>query len=792
MLSWPRMSREIRKAAVLGAGTMGSRIAAHLANAGVETLLLDLPAPGDTPAERNAITAKALKGLAKSKPPAFFTEASAKKLSIGNFQDDMGRLADVDWIIEAVIEKFDVKRGLLDQVAQVRRPGSLVSSNTSGLPIAKLAEGYPDDFRRHWAGTHFFNPPRHMRLLELIPTPDTDPAVTADFEDFCDRRLGKVVVHAHDRPNFIANRIFLFAVMQTLKTMLDQGLTVEEVDALTGPLIGRPRMATFRLADFTGVDVCLYVAGNLYDLVPEDERREVYAPPEFLKQMVARGMVGDKAGQGFYKKDSKAPGGRLVLELSSLEYREPQQPAFESVARAMRIPDIGERLRTLFASDDRAGRFLWTTLSELFLYAANRIPEVCDDIVSLDTVMKGGFNWERGIFEMWTAAGVEPTVERMRSEGKPIPPLVERVLASPTKSFYAVDQGKPTYFDLQAGEQRPIPEKPGVLELARLRMAGAPVKSNPGASLWDIGDGVALLEFHSKANSLDSDVFEMLATAIDEVESRFDALVVGNQGENFSVGANLQMILGLIASGDWNELEAAVARVQGLIVSLASCRKPVVSAVHGQALGGGCEILLRSSHVQAAAESYIGLVEVGVGLIPAAGGCTEAMRRATAGLDESDDVTKETIGVFERIGMAQVASSAAEAKEFGYLRPTDDVTMNRDRLLAEAKKAAMALALAGYEPEEPKPILVGGRGVRAALELRLWMMRQAMWASDYDVLVGKKLANVLAGGDLTQTSFVSEEYMLGLEREAFLALCGEQKTRERIEHLLKTGKPLRN
>ncbi|MCB9383748.1 MAG: 3-hydroxyacyl-CoA dehydrogenase/enoyl-CoA hydratase family protein [Bryobacterales bacterium] len=782
----------MRKAAVLGAGTMGSRIAAHLANAGVETLLLDLPSPGEGPAARNAVAAKALKGLFKSRPPAFFTETSARRLSIGNFEDDMGRLANVDWIIEAVVERFDIKRQLLDKVSEVRRPGSLVSSNTSGLPIAKLAEGYPDDFRRNWSGTHFFNPPRHMRLLELIPTPETDPAVTAFLEDFCDKRLGKVVVQAHDRPNFIANRIFLFAVMQTIQTMLEQGLSVEEVDALTGQLIGRPRMATFRLADFTGVDICLYVASNLYELVPDDERRAVYAPPEFLKKMVAKGLIGDKAGQGFYKKDAKAPGGRLTLDLDTLEYREAQKPEFPALAEAMRTPDLGRRLQALFASDDRAAKFLWTTLSELFLYAANRIPEVCDDIVAMDTVMKGGFNWEMGIFEMWNAAGVESTVERMRGEGKQMPPLVERVLASPSKSFYSVDQGTPTYFDLASGEQRPVPQKAGVLELSRLRLQKAPVRSNPGASLWDLGDGVALLEFHSKANTLDGDVFEMLAASLDEVESRFDALVIGNQGANFSVGANLQMILGLIAGGDWNELEAAVARVQGLIVSLEACRKPVVAAVHGQALGGGCEILLRSSHVQAAAESYIGLVEVGVGLIPAAGGCTEMMRRATAGLDESDDVTKQTLHLFERIGMAKVASSAEEAQQWGYLSPGDDITMNRDRLLAEAKKAALALALAGYEPKEPQPILVGGRGVRAALELRLWMMRQAMWASDYDVTVGKRLANVLAGGDLTQPSFVSQEYMLGLEREAFLGLCGEQKTRERIEHLLKTGKPLRN
>ncbi|MBI1354199.1 MAG: 3-hydroxyacyl-CoA dehydrogenase [Acidobacteria bacterium] len=783
----------MKKAVVLGAGTMGSRIAAHLANAGVDCLLLDLPTPGaSTPAERSAVAAKALKALAKARPPAFFTAKAAEHLRVGNFEDDLERVADAEWVIEAVIEKFDVKRKLLEQVDRFRQPGSLVSSNTSGLPIAKLAEGLSADFQAHWLGTHFFNPPRHMRLLELIPTPATKPEVVDFVTEFCDRRLGKVVVRANDRPNFIANRIFLFAVMQTLHTMTEQGLTIEEVDALTGPLVGRPRMATFRLADFTGIDVCLYVARTLYELVPEDERREVYQPPDFLVQMVEKGIVGDKAGRGFNKKDSKAAGGRLVLDLETLQYRERIEPDFPEISDAKRLPTPGERVKAVLASDSRAGRFVWATLSELFLYAASRVPEVCDDIVALDAVMKSGFNWQRGIFELWNDIGVEETARRIEADGKPLPELVQRVLASPSKSFYGVQGTAPTYFDLASGEQRPIPPAPGSLELRRVRLASQPVEHNGSASVWDLGDGVALLELHSKANALDEAFFALFDAAMARTVRDFDALVIGNEGENFSVGANLQMILGLSLQSRWEELDQQLRLVQRLITGVRRMPKPVVAAIFSQTLAGGCEIALRADRVQAAAETYMGLVEVGVGLVPAAGGCAEVTRRYTAGLDAKDDVTAHMLSAFEMIGTAKVSNSAAEAREMRLLRASDGVTMNRDRLLAEAKKAAQGLATAGYEPPEETPILVGGRGVRAALELRLWMMRQAEWAGDYDVHVGKKLANVLAGGDLTEPAFVSEEYLLGLEREAFLSLCGEQKTQARIEHILKTGKPLRN
>ncbi len=785
--------KELRKAAVLGAGAMGSRIAAHFANAGVDCLLLDLPAKdGRTPAERNAVVNKALKGLGKARPPALFTESAAGRLHGGNFEDDIERLADAEWIVEAVVEKFDVKRQLLEKVDRVRKPGTLVSSNTSGLPIGKLAEGLSDDFRRHWLGTHFFNPPRHMRLLELIPTPETAPEVTEFLREFCDKRLGKVVVDANDRPNFIANRIFLFSIMHTLRAMREHGLTVEEVDALTGPLIGRPRMATFRLADFTGIDVAYYVATNLYELVPEDERREVYQAPDFLKRMIDEGIVGDKAGRGFYKRDKAAPGGKLVLDVDTFEYREMKEPAWPSAFEAKGLPEVTERIRTLIHADDAAGRFTWDTLSEQFLYAANRIPEVCDDIVSIDTVMKAGFNWERGIFEIWNRLGVREIAERMQRDGKTLAPLVERVLASPSQAFYVDNQATPTYFDLATGGQKTIPSRPGVLRLERVRAKGAAVESNPGASVWDLGDGVALLEFHSKANTLDQHVFEMLGKAVARTEERFDALVIGNEGAHFSMGANLKMVLGMALEGRWEDLAASVEMLQGLMNSLRLSSKPVVAAVHGRTLGGGCELALYSDRVQAAAETYIGLVEVGVGLIPAAGGCAETVRRATRHLAPAGDITRASQAVFERIGTAKVANSAAEAREWDYLSDQDGISMNRDRLLADAKAAALALRTAGYESPEDDQILVGGKGVKASLELGAWMMRQAHWASEHDLLIGKKLAHVLAGGDLSLPSYVSREYLFGLEREAFMSLAGEEKTQQRIEHTLKTGQPLRN
>jgi len=783
------MVREIKKAAVFGAGTMGSRIAAHLANAGVPCLLLDLPGEG---ASRNAVAEKALKGLLKSRPPAFFTPGAARLIETGNFEDDLERAAGADWIIEAIVERMEPKRELLARVDRIRKPGSLCSSNTSGLPIARLCEGLSEDLRRHWMGTHFFNPPRHMRLVELIPGPDASPEAVRFAAGFCDRRLGKVVVYAKDRPNFIANRIFLFSVMHTIEAMQKFGLTVEEVDALTGPLIGRPRMATFRLADFTGIDVCLYVAKTLYDMVPDDEKREVYKPPKFLEEMVARGVLGDKAGQGFYKKDKSAPGGRLVLDLEKMDYREPRPPSWPVLKEAQQTRDPAGRIGKLIASEEVPGKFLWETLSELFLYAAGRIPEVADDVVSVDTTMRAGFNWEFGIFEIWSRLGVEKTAERMQAEGRRIPPLVRKVLDSPEKTFYQEREGELTFFDLDSGAHKVLQDPPGVLRLSTVKRKKGIIKQGKGARLLDLGEGVVCLEFTSKANTLDADVLERLAETIPELESNYEALVIGNEGQNFCVGANLGMLLELARAGRFEDIAKAVDQTQSLFRALRDSSKPVVAAVFSQTLAGGCELALHAGRVQAAAETYIGLVEAGAGLIPAAGGCKELLRRNTAGLTPADDLIAPTRAAFEKIGMAKVANSAAEAREWRFLRPVDGVTMNRERLLADAKKTALALAGADYRPPAATEVLAGGRAALAAMKLDLYLMQEAAYISAHDAHIGRKLAETLSGGDLTQPAFVSEEYLLGLEKEAFLSLCGEEKTQQRMDHLLKTGKPLRN
>ena len=694
--------------------------------------------------------------------------------------------------MEAVVENFEVKKSLLSKIDEYRSEGSLVTTNTSGLPVGKLAEGRSKDFQKHWLGTHFFNPPRQMRLVELIETSETDPKVTNFVSRFCDERLGKTVIPAKDRPNFIANRLFLFSVMQTVKTMVEQGLTVEEVDTLTGTLIGRSHMATFRLADFTGVDVCLLVASNLYSLVLDDEQRDVYKPPEFLCRMAIKGLVGDKAGAGFYKKDREASGGRLVLDLDSLEYREVRKPDWPILVEAKAIADIGERIKFLVQSTGPAGAFLRETLISLLIYAAARIPEISDNIRDVDATMTDGFNWDIGPFGLWDVLGVEETAKWAADKGVKLPPLVDAVLESPSKSFYTEKKGVGTAFSVVSGDHQIIKDRPGTLRVASVRSLGNILRSNAGASLLDLGDGVACLEFHSKVNSLDEGVLEMVAKSVEEVEASYEALVIGNEGKHFCVGANLMVLLELSRERKWKDIERTVTRVQKLFLSLRDCSKPTVAAVFGRTLAGGCEIAMHCDRVQAAAETYMGLVEVGVGLIPAGGGCKEFVRRSTEAFGVEDSVVHPLKSVFETIGSAKVSGSAVEAKQLNLLRANDVITMNRDRLLADAKQAALSLVVMGYRPQPPPEILVGGRGVRAALEMGPYLMREAEWISDYDLHIGKQLAYVVAGGNLSQPSLVSEEYLLGLERETFVSLCGEEKTQQRMEAVLKTGKPLRN
>ncbi|HJQ26540.1 MAG TPA: 3-hydroxyacyl-CoA dehydrogenase NAD-binding domain-containing protein [Blastocatellia bacterium] len=801
------MSYKINKVAVLGAGTMGAQIAAHFANAGVEVLLLDIAPAELTPQEqtkgltaesravRNRIVNAGFEAAKKIKPAAFFAPAVAGLITTGNFADDLAKLAGVDWIVEAIVEKLDLKRDLYARVEQHRRPGTIVTSNTSGLPIAALAEGRSEDFRRHFLGTHFFNPPRYLKLLEIIPTADTLPAVTEFVADFCDRRLGKGIVYAKDTPNFIANRIASFSSLNAIRVMLDGGYTIEEVDAMTGPVIGRPKSASFRTTDIVGLDTALYVAENLYPMVPHDEKRDVLVPPDFLREMVKRGWTGNKAGQGFYKK-VKGEGGKTeywVIDYKTLEYHPAEkvrQPALEA---AKTNDDKAERIRTLIYGKDRVGEFLWKTISANLIYAANRIPEISNDLLNIDKAVRWGFNYDFGPFELWDVIGVEKSVARMREDGETIPPLVEKLLASGKSSFYERRDGRAYYFDFESGDYREVPQQPGILILKSLKECERVIKKNAAASLIDIGDGVACLEFHSKMNAIGGDTVAMMNYAVREVGENFEALVIGNQAENFSVGANIMMLLLGIQEGEWDEIAMSVRQFQNANMNLRYSAKPVVVAVHGMALGGGCEVTMHGDRARAAAESYIGLVEVGVGLIPGGGGVKELVLRATEGAASSGDLFARIRKVSETIATAKVSTSAFEARDLGFLRDHDLITMNRDRLIEDAKQTALAMVREGYvAPHTRADIPVLGEAALAPIKLAIHMMVRGGFISEYDAHVARKLAYIITGGDLSHTAQVSEQYLLDLEREAFVSLCGERKTQERIQHMLKTGKPLRN
>jgi 3-hydroxyacyl-CoA dehydrogenase len=793
--------------AVLGAGTMGAQIAAHLANAGVKVLLLDMAPRELTKQEeaagltlqsrqvRNRIANGGLEAAKKRKPAPFFSSTAAALIRTGNFEDDLQAAGGADWIIEAIVENLEIKRDLLARLDRVRKAGTIVSSNTSGISIGSMAEGLSDDFRRRFLGTHFFNPPRYMKLLEVIPTSETLPEVTAFIADFCDRRLGKGIVYAKDTPNFIANRIATFSSLNTIKVMTEGGFSVEEVDALTGPLIGRPKSASFRTADIVGLDTSLYVADNLYRVVTDDESRDALVAPDFLRDMVKRGWTGNKAGQGFYKKQ-KGEGGKTeywVLDYTDMEYKAPRKVRFSSVDAARTIEDTAERIRTLIYGKDRVGEFLWKTTSQNLIYAANRVPEIADTIVNIDNAVRWGFNQEFGPFELWDAIGVEQSVNRMREEGLAIPALVERLLASGKKSFYERRDGRAFYFDPLNGDYQEVPSRPGVTILKSLKERTKIIKRNAAASMIDLGDGVACLEFHSKMNAIGADTISMMNYAVKETGENFEALVIGNQSENFSVGANLMLLLLGAQEGEWDEIAMSVRHFQNSNMGLRYSAKPVVVAVHGMALGGGCEITMHADKARAAAETYLGLVEVGVGLIPGGGGVKEMVLRATEGTVPDEDLFPHIKKVSQTIATATVSTSAVEAREIGFLRPTDPITMNRDRLIEDAKQTALAIVREGYtQPLPRQDIPVLGEPALAAIKLAIHMMVRGGFISEYDGHVAAKLAFVITGGNLTRQTRVSEQYLLDLEREAFVSLCGERKTQERIQHMLKTGKPLRN
>ncbi len=800
----------IEKAAVLGAGTMGAQIAAHLANARIPTLLLDI-VPGELTEEekskgvtldskqaRNRIARTGLEAAKKAKPAAFLTPEVASLVTIGNFDDDLAKLKDCDLIIEAVVENLEIKRKLYERVEQHRRPGSVIASNTSGIPIHLLAEGRSEDFRAHFLGVHFFNPPRYLHLAELIRTEWTRPEVSCSIFGFLDQRLGKGVVPAKDRPNFIANRIGTFGALQTIKSMLEDGYSIEEVDRVTGPVIGRPKSATFRTFDLVGLDVFSHVIKNLYDALPDDEEREMFVAPEFLQHMVARGMLGNKSRGGFYKRQQGEGDKKeyLVLDPATLEYRPSQKVKLPSLEVARNIEAPGERLKALVWGKDRVGAFLWRTFSRTLAYAANRIPEIADTIVEIDRAMRWGFGWELGPFEAWDAIGVEESVARMKEEGRTVPANVQKLLDASAKSFYKKHDGQQFYFDFAAEQYLPLSDPAGTIILKSVKDRAGVIKKNSGASLIDIGDGVACLEFHSKMNAIGGDTLQMLKASLAEVEKNFAGLVVGNQGQNFCVGANIMLMLMEAQDENWEELDMMARVFQQSTMSLRYSPKPVVVAPFQMVFGGGCEMVLHADRVRAAAETYIGLVEVGVGIIPAGGGTKEMLVRALDSIPknlEDADPFPFVKRAFETIALAKVATSAEEARSLGFLGTDDTVSMNADRLIADAKKEVLALAASGYvQPQQRTDILALGMPALATLKLGIHQMKRAGYISDHDALIGEKLARILTGGDLNHETRVSEQYLLDLEREAFLSLVGTRKTQERLAHMLKTGKPLRN
>jgi 3-hydroxyacyl-CoA dehydrogenase len=802
--------QRINKVVVLGAGTMGARIAAHFANAGLPCVLLDIVTPdavqsADKAARRKLVSA-GLDGAVKSKPAAFFEKGLERLVTIGTFDDDLKLLADADWIIEAVAENLDIKRGLLKKVEAVRKPDSIITTNTSGLPVASIAQGFSDDFRRHWFGTHFFNPPRYMRLLEIIPTPETDPAAIAAVAHFCDVRMGKGIVTAKDTPNFIANRIGTFAGLNVFHVMQQMDLTIEEVDALTSSG-GWTKAATFRTIDLVGLDVLGSVVTNFSKNV-QDERSDLKLP-DFFKQMLEKKLLGDKVKSGFYKK-VKGPQGeeRLAIDWKTLEYHPAQKPKFPALEMTRNIEDMGERLRTTLAGDprDKATQFIWTTLSDLWTYSANRIPEIADTVVEIDQAMRMGFNWEVGPFEVWDLAGVEQTVARMKKEGKPVAANAEKLLAAGAKSWYLDDPASPSgraFFDLRTGKYQPVAAAEGVWSVSVAKKSHGVVKKNAGASLIDLGDGVGCIEFHTKMNALGGDIVQMVTQSLKTggIGDQFESFVITGDSANFSVGANLMMLMLAVQEEEWDEVDMAIKQFQGMTQAIKFCTRPVVTASFGMTLGGGCEINLHSAARQPHSELYMGLVEVGVGLLPGGGGCKEMLLRALDnakavrpdGRGESVEVMEGLKRIFETIATAKVSTSAYEARGLGFLSDGDLISMNRERILADAKDRAMELARAGYIAPVPRTdIPAPGENVLATLRLGIHLMKQAEYISDHDVKVATKVAEVICGGNVTPGTPVSEQYILDLEREGFKSLCGEKKTQERIQFTLKTGKPLRN
>ncbi len=783
---------------------MGAGIAAHLANVGIRSDLLDIVPKSLTPEEeakglsldkrevRNRLAEQGKNKLLKASPAPLYDPGRIDLITPGNLEDNLDRLKKADWIIEVVVESLEVKKEVLAKIETYRRPGSIVSSNTSGISITAMAEGRSEDFRRHFLGTHFFNPPRYMKLLEIIPHQETDPDVVRFMKDFAERILGKGVVLCKDTVNFIANRIGTYGLMVTVDEMLKGGYGVDEVDAVTGPPLGRPKSATFRTLDVVGLDTFVHVARNVYENVEDPKEKSIFHIPPFMEEMLSRGMLGSKTGQGFYKQ-VKQNGEKeiLALDIESLSYRPRRKLAAPSL-QAAKTGDRKERLRTLLYAKDRAGEIAWNVTKRTLLYAAEKVGEISEDLVSIDQAMKWGFGWELGPFELWEAIGFEKATRRMKEEGENLPDWIEEMLRSGIKGFYRTD--REGIFQYLKGSYRKVEERPEFISLERLKEEGKEVKGNKSASLIDLGDGVLCLEFHSTGNALGSDIIQVARFALEETERNYEGLVIGNQGKNFSAGANVMMMLLEAQDENWDELDLLVREFQRFTMSLKYFPKPIVAAPFGMTLGGGYEVAAAGSLIQASAETYMGLVETGVGLIPAGGGTKELLIRFMERIPEGSkaDLQPYVNQVFETIAFAKVSTSALEAKKLGYMRPTDTISIHPDHLLYDAKQKVLALAQKGYQPPQKRKIKVVGEPGYAVMKLGAYSMRQAGYISEHDQKIAEKLAFVLAGGRLPAGTEVEEEYLLDLEREAFLSLAGEPKTQARMQYMLSKGKPLRN
>ncbi len=798
------MATKISKAAVIGSGVMGSGIAAHLANIGIPTLLLDIVPNGVTPAEstkgltrddpavRNRLASEAIARLPKVKPSPLYDDSFVSRIKPGNIEDDLPKIKDVDWVIEVVVENLQVKRELLRKIEQHWKPGTIVSSNTSGISINAMAANCGEAFKRHFLGTHFFNPPRYMKLLEIIPGETTDPEIVKRMAAFCGRTLGKGVVIAKDTPNFIANRIGTYGLLVTLQAMADKGFSVDEADAVTGPAMGRPKSATFRTLDLVGLDTFAHVANNVFENVGDEAEKSVFDVPHVLKDMISRGWIGEKAGQGFYKKVEGGQGSEIwSLDLKTMEYNKSKKMVSASLEAARTAKGAKEKTKALLGANDRYSELAWDILKKVLLYSAEKVGEIADSIADIDRAMKWGFNWELGPFETWDAIGLVKSVGRMEAEGAAVPAWVKEWIAAGNDSFYRQANG--TTFYVSKGQYKTVDQPAEIISLRSLKERNKVVRSNSGASLIDVGDGVACLEFHSPNNAIGADILVMIRQSIEEVRKNYDALIIANEGRNFCVGANLMLLLMEAQDEQWDEVDHIIRMFQNTMMQLKHFEKPVVAAPHRMTLGGGVEVCLPADEVCAYAETYYGLVETGVGLIPAGGGCKEmALRISRANPHPEADLQPHISRMFTNIGMAKVSTSAHDAKKLGYFRSTDRVVANQDYLIHEAKQSALRLVQAGYEPPPAEKIRVVGADGKAVLLLGAYSMKQSGYISDHDLLIAGKLAHVLAGGDVPSGTMVTEQYMLDLEREAFLSLCGEPKTQQRMQFMLSTGKPLRN